>query len=73
MDVRDEKRASLELKYPLDRQRPIWKAFCKCWQENYLLCAYPDFSSEISLVISLHDWFTLGAEAAVKNCFHNAL
>ena len=27
------------------------------------------FTSEISLVISLHDWFTLGALAADKNSF----
>ena len=27
----------------------------------------------ISLVISLHDWFTLGALAADKNCIHNTL
>ena len=25
---------------------------------------YPEFGSEISLVLSLHDWFTLGALAA---------
>ena len=29
------------------------------------------FTSEISLVISLHDWFTFGAPAADKNCIHN--
>ena len=29
LDVRDEKRASLELKHRLDRQRPIWKASMK--------------------------------------------
>ena len=27
LDVRDENRASLELKHRLDRQRPIWEAF----------------------------------------------
>ena len=31
------------------------------------------FTSEVSLVISLLDWFTLGALAADKNCFDNAL
>ena len=31
------------------------------------------FPSESSLVISLHDWFTLGALAADKNCIHNTL
>ena len=31
------------------------------------------FPPEISLVISLHDWFTLGALAADKYCIHNAL
>ena len=36
-------------------------------QENYLLCVYPEFSSKISFVISLHDWFTLGSLAADKN------
>ena len=28
---------------------------------------YPEFSSKISPVISLHDWFTLGALVADKN------
>ena len=32
-----------------------------------------NFTSEISLVISLHDWFTLGALVADKNCIHNTL
>ena len=27
LDVRDENRASLELKHRLDRQGPIWEAF----------------------------------------------
>ena len=31
------------------------------------------FPSEINLVISLHDWFTLGALAADMNCIHNTL
>ena len=34
---------------------------------------YPEFGSEISLVLSLHDWFTLGALAADKNCILNTL
>ena len=34
---------------------------------------YPEFSSEISLVISLHDWSALGALADVKNCILNTL
>ena len=43
-------------------------------QENYLLYVYPRFTSEISLVIPLHDWFTfIGALAADKNCIHNTL
>ena len=44
-------------------------------QENYLLCVYPEFSSEISLVISLHVWFTLDASAlaADENCILNTL
>ena len=53
------------------------KPFENAGQENYLLCVYPDFSSEISLVISgiisLHDWFTLAAVAADKNCIDNTL
>ena len=73
-DVRDEKRASLELKHRLDRPG---KPFENAGQENYLLCVYPDFSSEISLVISgiisLHDWFTFAAVAADKNCIDNTL
>ena len=73
LDVRVKKRASLEPKHRLHRQRPIWKAFSSAGQENYLLCVYPDFSPEISVTISLHDWFALGALAADKICFHNAL
>ena len=42
-------------------------------QENYLLCVYPEFTSEISLVISLHDWLTLRAQAADKNSIRNTL
>ena len=68
MDVHGEKSASLELPHRLDRERPIGKAFESAGQENYLLHVYPEFTWEISLVISLHDWFTLGALAADKNC-----
>ena len=35
---------------------------------------YPELSSEISLVISLHDWFILGSLAAGENhCILNTL
>ena len=45
------------------------KPFESAGQENYPLCVYPKFTSEISLVISLHDWFKfIGALAADKNC-----
>ena len=73
LDVQGEKSASLELPHRLDRERPIWKAFWKCPQENYLLCVYPEFTSEISLVISSHDWLTLHALAADKNLFRKVL
>ena len=33
-------------------------------EENYLICVYPKSNSEISLVISLHYLFTLGALAS---------
>ena len=49
------------------------KPFESAGQRNYFLYVYPEFSSEISLVISLHDWFTLRAIAADKNCIDNAL
>jgi len=66
LDIQGEKSASLEL---------FGKPFeLKCSQEEYLLCVYPEFTSEIiSLVISLHDWLTLRALAADKNCISNTL
>ena len=44
------------------------KPFESARQENYLPCVYPEFTSEFSLVISLHGWFTSGPLAADKNC-----
>ena len=73
LDIHGEKSASLELPHRLDRKKSICKAFSKCSQENYLLCVYPEFTSEISLVISLHDWLTLRALAVDKNCIRNRL
>ena len=58
-----KKIASLKLKHRLDRERPIWKAFPKVLGRKIIFYV---FTSEISLVISLHDWFTLGALAADK-------
>jgi len=34
---------------------------------------YPEFTSEVSLVISLHDWLTLRSLAADKNCIRKTL
>ena len=36
-------------------------------RKNYLLCAFPEFTSKISLVIFLHNWFTWGAMAQADN------
>ena len=66
-----KKSASLELKHRLNRGKPIWKAFLKVLAGKtifYVIILI--FTSEISLVISLHDWFILGALAADKNCIH---
>ena len=49
------------------------KPFESAGQQNYLLRVYPELSSEISLVISQHDWFTLSALAANENCILNTL
>ena len=55
----EKKAASPELPHRLDRDRGLFgKHFQSTRQENYLLCAYPMLTSKISLVISLHDWFT---------------
>ena len=34
------------------------KSFESAGQENYPLCVYPEFSADISFVISPLDWFT---------------
>ena len=68
LDIHDEKAATLDLPHRLDRGKRLWKPFSKCGPGIYLLCVYPKFTSKISLVISSHDWFTLGSIAADKNC-----
>ena len=47
------------------------KTFKSAGQDNYILWVYPEFTSEISLVIPLDEWFTLGDLAADKKSILN--
>ena len=72
MDIRSEKSASLERTKTSFGSRETLKetyleSILKVLGRKIIFWVYPDFPSEISLVISLHDWFTLGALAADKH------
>ena len=70
LDVRDEKNCFPETKTSFGSRETYLESLSKVLGRKIIFYV---FTSEISLVISLHDWFTLGALAADKNCIHNAL
>ena len=70
LDVRDEKNCFPETKTSFGSRETHLESLSKLLGRKIIFYVS---TSEISLVISLHDWFTLGALAADKNCIHNAL
>ena len=68
LDVHDENKCLSETKTPFGSRETYLESLRKCWAGKLSsMCLL------ISLVISLHEWFTIGAVAADKNCIHNAL
>ena len=69
-DVRAEKSASLE------RTKTSFgsvETLRETYLESVLKLLVGKIIFYVFIVISLHDWFTLGALAANKNCIHNTL
>ena len=70
LDVRDEKKCPSETKTSFGSRETYLESLSKVLGRKIIFYV---FTSEISLVIFLHDWFTLDAPAADKNCIHYAL